>query len=117
MDVANNPLQVKYIIRRVPRKVTFQFNRFRMIADGCVYDSVNYLFTGNTVNLGVPWFVQQEPSELNFSISMNDTTAEGTYTMNLFGSLNPYLNLSHKFFLEMEVYPNTAAPSFVKQLE
>jgi hypothetical protein len=48
---------------------------------------------------------------------MNDTTAEGTYTMNLFGSLNPYLNLSHKFFLEMEVYPNTAAPSFVKQLE
>jgi hypothetical protein len=48
---------------------------------------------------------------------MNDTTAQGTYTMNLFGSLNPYLNLTHKFFLEVEIYPNTAAPSFVTQLE
>jgi hypothetical protein len=57
MSVGNNPLQVKYIIRRVPRKVIFQFERFRMIADGCVYDRVNYVFAGNSVNLGVPWFV------------------------------------------------------------
>jgi hypothetical protein len=57
MSVGNNPLQVKYIIRRVPRKVTFQFERFRMVADSCVYDRVNYVFAGNSVNIGVPWFV------------------------------------------------------------
>jgi hypothetical protein len=57
MSVGNNPLQVKYIIRRVPRKVTYQFERFRMIADGCIYDRVNYVFAGNSVNIGVPWFV------------------------------------------------------------
>jgi hypothetical protein len=50
---------------------------------------------------------------LTLTIETNDTTALGTYHLLLFGSLNPYLNHTHHFTLELEIYPNTDAPSFI----
>jgi hypothetical protein len=87
-----------------------------MGAEKCIYDRVSYQVYSDDGNggqwLGLSPFVQHEMSMLTLTIETNDTTALGTYHLLLFGYLNPYLNHTHHFTLELEIYPNTDAPSF-----
>jgi hypothetical protein len=91
-----------------------------MGAEKCIYDRVSYQMNRDDGNsgqwLGLPSFVKYEASMLTLTVETNDTTALGIYHLLLFGSLNPYLNHTHHFTLELEIYPNTDAPSFIQQL-
>lgn len=87
-----------------------------MAAEKCIYDRVSYQV--HSVDNGGQWlilppFVQHEPSLLTLTVETNDTTALGIYHLLLFGSLNPYLNHTYHFTLELEIYPNTDAPTFI----
>ena len=120
-DSVGNPTRFVYSIKRQAEMQTFELKEFRMLTEGCVYDRFNYEIyglTGGTVLGDPPGFVKEEPSMLRFNVSTNDLMSIGTYDMILYGTLNPYLTLQHRFTLVLEeyLYPNTEPPKFTKVL-
>ena len=51
------------------------------------------------------------------TIQSNNFADCGTYSLELIGSLNPYLTQTFSFNIEVFLYPNTVAPNFHEILE
>jgi hypothetical protein len=106
IDAGDNPVKIVYVIRRKTVSQKFEFKQFNIVRDRCIYDRFTYAFhslgqTPRTLK-ALPTFISDDPSSLTFKIQTNDLSDLGTYTLALFGFLNPHLNFTHKFTLNVE---------------
>jgi hypothetical protein len=120
IDAGDNPIKIVYVVRRKAVSQTFEFKQFNILRDRCIYDRFTYAFHSleeiPRTFKALPTFISDDPSTLTFTLQTNDLSDLGTYKLALFGSLNPHLNFTHKFTLNVKEYPNTSPPYFKEPL-